>query len=257
MTDGDMTGGEFSGKVVLVTGAASGLGQAASLRFAQEGASLCLVDLNADGLAETAKHIEEAGGACVSFAGDLGKQANCANAVAAAVGAFGKLDVLCNVAGMLRMHPLGEVSVQDWDRLLSANISAPFFMIQAAMPHLLQSEGNIVNIVSTAAFLGQAYTAPYAATKAALLSLTRSLAMEFMKQPVRINALAPGGMLTPMATSLQIPESLDMELTARYMGIRPPSEIADIVEPLLFLASDRAKAVHGACYSADNGITAG
>jgi meso-butanediol dehydrogenase / (S,S)-butanediol dehydrogenase / diacetyl reductase len=243
-----MRSGEFEGKVVLVTGAASGLGQAASIRFAAEGAKLCLIDLNGEGLTETASAISEAGGTCVSLAADLGEPANCATAVATAIDAFGALDVLCNVAGMLRLHPLAEISVQDWDRLISANLSAPLFMIQAAMPHLLEAHGNVINVVSTAAFLGQAYMAPYGATKAALLSLTRSLA---------INALAPGGMLTPMATGLTIPDGLEMDLVGRYMGIRPPSEIEDIVEPLLFLASDRARSVHGACYTADNGITAG
>jgi NAD(P)-dependent dehydrogenase (short-subunit alcohol dehydrogenase family) len=252
-----MSSGEFEGKVVLVTGAASGLGQLASIRFAAEGAKLCLIDLNGEGLAETASAITDAGGTCVSLAADLGEPANCAAAVATAIDAFGKLDVLCNVAGMLRIHPLAEISVQDWDRLLSANLSAPLFMIQAAMPHLVETHGNVINVVSTAAFLGQAYMAPYGATKAALLSLTRSLAMEFMHKPVRINALAPGGMLTPMATGLTIPDGLEMDLVGRYMGIRPPSEIEDILEPLLFLASDRARAVHGACYTADNGITAG
>jgi meso-butanediol dehydrogenase / (S,S)-butanediol dehydrogenase / diacetyl reductase len=252
-----MNSGEFDDKVVLVTGAASGLGQAASIRFAAEGAKLCLVDLNGEGLAETAKTIGDAGGVCVTLTVDLGEQANCAAAVAKAIDAFGRLDVLCNIAGMLRVHPLAEISVADWDRLLSSNISAPFFMMQAAMPHLVASKGNIVNVVSTAAFHGQAYTAPYAATKSALLSLTRSFAMEFMHQPVRINALAPGGMLTPMATGLKIPDNLEMDLVGRYMGLRPPSDVEDIVSPLLFLASDRARSVHGACYAADNGGTAG
>lgn len=252
-----MSKGEFAGKVVLVTGAASGLGRAASLRFAAEGARLCLVDLNQDGLTETARRIAEAGGASVVYAGDLGDPANCAKAVAAAIEAFGRLDVLCNVAGILKFHALADVTADVWGRLFSANVTAPFFMIQAAMPHLVETEGNVVNVVSTAAFLGQAYTAPYAATKAALLSLTKSLAMEFMHAPVRINALAPGGMLTEMIQSLQFPENADQSLIARYIGIRPPSQPDDIVEPLMFLASDRARSVHGACYSADNGITAG
>ena len=252
-----MNKGEFSGKVVLVTGAASGLGRAASLRFAAEGARLCLVDLNAAGLTETARRIGEAGGTSVTYAGDLGDAANCAKAVATAIEAFGQLDVLCNVAGILKFHALAEVTPDIWNRLFSANVTAPFFMIQAAMPHLVATRGNVVNVVSTAAFLGQAYTAPYAATKAALLSLTRSLAMEFMHAPVRINALAPGGMLTEMVQGLEFPENADQSLIARYIGIRPPSQPDDIVEPLMFLASDRARSVHGACYSADNGITVG
>tara|TARA_R110000824_G_scaffold13280_5_gene57883 strand:- start:21606 stop:22364 length:759 start_codon:yes stop_codon:yes gene_type:complete len=252
-----MSKGEFADKTVLVTGAASGLGRAASLRFAAEGAKLCLVDLNGDGLAETAASITEAGGEAVTYSGDLGDPVNCAKAVHSAVDAFGSLDVLCNVAGILRFHALADVTPDDWNRLFSANVNAAFFMIQAAMPHLIKAEGNVVNIVSTAAFVGQAYTAPYAATKAALLSLTKSLAMEFMHAPVRINALAPGGMMTEMVQNLEFPEDADQSLIARYIGIRPPSQPEDIVEPLIFLASDRARSVHGACYTADNGITSG
>ncbi|ALG88930.1 MULTISPECIES: SDR family NAD(P)-dependent oxidoreductase [Actibacterium] len=249
--------GEFDGKVVLVTGAASGLGRAASLRFAAEGAKLCLVDLNDEGLAETARRISGAGGESVTYAGDLGDQAHCAAAVARAIEGFGRLDVLCNVAGILRFHALADVTPDVWERLFSANVTGPFFMIQAAMPHLVKTEGNIVNVVSTAAFLGQAYTAPYAATKSALLSLTKSLAMEFMHSPVRINALAPGGMMTEMIQTLQFPADADPSLIARYTGIRPPSQPDDIVEPLMFLTSDRGRSVHGACLSADNGITSG
>lgn len=252
-----MSKGEFAGKTVLVTGAASGLGRAASLRFAAEGAKLCLVDLNSDGVAETAASITEAGGEAVTYSGDLGDPVNCAKAVTSAVDVFGSLDVLCNVAGILRFHALADVTPDDWTRLFSANVNGAFFMIQSAMPHLIEAKGNVINVVSTAAFIGQAYTAPYAATKAALLSLTKSLAMEFMHEPVRINALAPGGMMTEMVQNLEFPEDADQSLIARYIGIRPPSQPEDIVEPLIFLASDRARSVHGACYNADNGITSG
>ena len=249
--------GEFTDKVVLVTGAASGLGRAAALRFAAEGARVALVDLNTEGLADTATRIADTGGTSVTYAGDLGKPDNCTAAVATAIDAFGKLDVLVNVAGILRFHALADVTPDDWQKLLSANLTAPFFMMQAAMPHLVEAKGNVVNVASTAAFLGQAYTAPYAATKAGLLSLTRSLAMEFIKSPVRINAIAPGGMMTEMVTGLAFPEDADQAMILRYCGFRPPSDPLDIVEPLIFLASDRARAVHGACYTADNGITAG
>lgn len=252
-----MSEGEFTGKVILVTGAASGLGRAASLGFALEGGSLCLVDLNAEGLEETTRRIEEAGGICTSLAGDLGKPETCARAVATAVEAFGQLDVLCNVAGILRFHALADVTPEEWNALIATNVSAAFFTMQAAMPYLVENRGNVVNVVSTAAFLGQAYTAPYAATKSALLSLTKSLALEFMHQPVRINALAPGGMLTEMVQELKFPEGADQSLIERYIGLRPPSQPEDIVEPMLFLASERARSVHGACYTADSGITAG
>jgi meso-butanediol dehydrogenase / (S,S)-butanediol dehydrogenase / diacetyl reductase len=215
------------------------------------------VDINATGLDETARTINDAGGSCARYCGDLGQPANCANAVNAAIDAYDRLDVLCNVAGILRFHALADVTTEDWHKLLAANVTAPFFMMQAAMPHLVESKGNIVNVASTAAFIGQSYTAPYAATKAALLSLTKSLAMEFIKSPVRINAIAPGGMMTEMVQGLAFPEGADTDMILRYCGFRPPNTPEDIVEPLIFLASDRARAVHGACYTADNGITAG
>ena len=252
-----MNNGEFDSKVVLVTGAASGLGRAASVRFAQEGAQVCLVDINAAGLSETARTITDAGGLCANYCGDLGLPSNCADAVNVAIEAFGRLDVLCNVAGILRFHALADVSAEDWNKLFAVNVTAPFFMTQAAMPHLVESKGNVVNVASTAAFIGQSYTAPYAATKAALLSLTKSLAMEFIKSPVRINAIAPGGMMTEMVQGLAFPEGADTDMILRYCGFRPPNTPEDVVEPLLFLASERARAVHGACYTADNGITAG
>ena len=252
-----MNKGEFDAKVVLVTGAASGLGRAASVRFAQEGAQVCLVDINAAGLSETARTITDAGGLCANYCGDLGLPSNCADAVNVAIEAFGRLDVLCNVAGILRFHALADVIAEDWNKLIAANLTAPFFMMQASMPHLVESKGNVVNVASTAAFIGQSYTAPYAATKAALLSLTKSLAMEFIKSPVRINAIAPGGMMTEMVQGLAFPEGADTDMILRYCGFRPPNTPEDVVEPLLFLASERARAVHGACYTADNGITAG
>ncbi len=249
--------GEFQGKVALLTGAASGLGRAASLRFASEGAQVCIVDIHAEGLADTARRITEAGGTCVNLATDLGVPANCAAAVQTAIDAFGKLDILCNIAGILRFHALADVSVEDWNRLLACNLTAPFFMMQAAMPHLIETQGNVVNVTSTAAFLGQSYTAPYGATKSALLSLTKSLAMEFIKSPVRINAIAPGGMTTEMGLTVAFPENADTDMILRYCGFRPPSTPEEIVELLMFVASDKARSVHGACYLADNGITAG
>jgi meso-butanediol dehydrogenase/(S,S)-butanediol dehydrogenase/diacetyl reductase len=254
VSDGPM---EFAGKVVLITGAGSGLGRAASVAFARNGAALCLVGRSAAKLEETARLIRDAGGACAVFAFDLGDPQGCADGIATAIAAFGRLDVLCNIAADVLFHQLADITVEEWQRTLASNLSGPFFLMQAAMPHLIEAHGNIVSVASTAGFMGQAYLAPYTASKFGLVGLTLSLAMEMMDSPVRINVLAPGPMRTEMTKGMAFPEFADPKLLARYTGMRPPCPPEDVVEPLLFLASDRARRVHGACWSVDGGIMAG
>ena len=248
---------EFADKVVLITGAGSGLGRAASLAFAREGASLCLLGRSLAKLEETARQIRAAGGQCVTLAFDLADPQACADAIAGATGAFGRLDVLCNIAADVMFHQLSDVTADQWHRTIASNLSGPFFLMQAAMPHLVESRGNIISVASTAGFMGQAYLAPYTASKFGLVGLTLSLAMEMMDIPVRINVLAPGPMRTEMLQGMAFPDFADPRLLARYTGMRPPCPPEDVVEPLLFLASDRARRVHGACWAVDGGIMAG
>lgn len=245
---------EFQGKAVLVTGAASGLGKATALAFAKAGALLCLVDLNGAGLEATQAEIEAQDCRCVLFATDIAIPANCAEAVAAAVAAFGRLDALCNVAGIVSFNHLKDVTPELWNRILGVNLTGPFFLIQAAMPHLIESHGAVVNVSSAAAFRGQPYMTPYNASKAALVSVTKSLATEFAKHPVRINAIAPGSMITGMVNT-QVPPDVDPQLMGKIGAIRPPSQPEDMTDLILYLASDRAKAVHGATFSIDCGMT--
>ncbi|WP_336971351.1 SDR family oxidoreductase [Sphingobium aromaticiconvertens] len=248
---------EFTGKVVLITGAGSGLGRAASLAFAREGASLCLLGRSLDKLQETGRLIREGGGHCVELAFDLGNAEDCIAAIASAIAAFGRLDVLCNIAADVMFHQLSAITVKEWHRTIASNLSGPFFLMQAAMPHLVESHGNIVSVASTAGFMGQAYLAPYTASKFGLVGLTLSLAMEMMNSPVRINVLAPGPMRTEMTQGMTFPDFADPKLLGRYTGMRPPCPPEDVVEPLLFLASERARRVHGACWAVDGGIMAG
>jgi len=248
---------EFAGKVVLVTGAGSGLGRAASLAFAREGAALCLVGRSQSKLEETGRLIRDAGGRCVELAFDLGVPRGCVEAIEAAMTAFGRLDVLCNIAAEVMFHQLSGIAEEEWHRTIASNLSGPFFLMQAAMPHLVESHGNVISVASTAGFMGQAYLAPYTASKFGLVGLTLSLAMEMMDSPVRINVLAPGPMRTEMTQGMSFPDFADPRLLTRYTGMRPPCPPEDVVEPLLFLASDRARRVHGACWAVDGGITAG
>ena len=210
------TASKMKGKAALVTGAASGLGRATALALGRAGADLCLVDLNAAGLEETADQLRALGVRVLAHATDLAEPDHCPAAVAAAVEAFGRLDALCNVAGIIVMCNAHEMRAADWQKTLAVNLSAPFYLIQAAIPHLLKAQGAVVNVTSSAAFVGEAYAAAYCATKAGLNHLTKALAMEYVHQPIRFNAVAPGGMATNISATLKMPEGVDYALIKRY-----------------------------------------
>jgi NAD(P)-dependent dehydrogenase (short-subunit alcohol dehydrogenase family) len=251
------TASDMKGRAALVTGAASGLGRGTALALARAGADVCLVDVNAAGLEETAGKVRELGVRAEVHATDLAVAENCAKAVARAVEAFGRLDALCNVAGVIYFANTAEMPAEQWQKTLAVNLSAPFLLIQAAIPHLLEANGAVVNVSSTAAFIGEAYAAAYCATKAGLNNMTKSLAMEFVHKPIRFNAVAPGGMMTNIATNMTMPEGVDYELIKRFSGLRGLVEVDDVAEMVAFLASPAASGYHGACITIDKGITAG
>ena len=246
----------FDGKIVLVTGAASGLGRATALAFAAAGAMVSISDVNAAGLGETAATIATKGGSAHPIVADIRKRTECARLVEETVTQFGALDVLCNVAGVLGFALIEEVDEALWESVIAVNLGAPFWLSQAALPHLEARGGNIVNVASSAAFRGQAYLAPYATSKAGLLNLTKSMAMETIKRDVRINAIAPGAMFTGM-TGLGLPEGYDMSLIQKYLNLRDPVPPEIVADTILYLASARAANVHGACFGSDGGISAG
>lgn len=245
------------GRAALVTGAGGGLGQATAVALAAAGADVCIVDVKAEGLAETAAQIEALGRRALVHSADLSLASNCAASVDAAVAAFGRLDALCNVAGVLKLANSHEMPLEDWNFVIAVNLTAPFLLSQAAIPHLLKSNGAIVNVTSLAAHMGEAYAAAYCATKGGLAQMTKSMAMEYLKQPIRINAISPGGMSTPIGASFVPPESADMELLARFRPIRGLVDVADMANMVAYLASDAARGFHGSVIQMDRGITAG
>ncbi|GIX29679.1 MAG: oxidoreductase [Porticoccaceae bacterium] len=248
---------DLAGRIGLVTGAASGLGRATALCLARAGADLALVDLDGEGLAATAREMEGMGRTARPLVFDIADPRQCEAAVAETVAAFGALDALCNVAGIMAFHHSHEMCVEDWQRILDVNLSGPFHLIRAAIPHLLARDGAVVNVASSAAFVGEAYAAAYCASKAGLVQLTRALAMEYVHAPIRINAVAPGGMVTNIARSLRIPEGADRELIRRYSGLRGQVEVEEVARLIALLCSDAGRGFHGACLNIDKGITAG
>ena len=145
---------------------------------------------------------------------------------------------------------------QDYRRIMAVNIDAYFFLSQAAIPHLLECDGNIVNIASNSGLQGIPYAVPYAVSKGAVVQLTRALAVEFLKRPLRVNAIAPAGTNTNIAASASFPEGLDPELMGRMAGLRGMAEPSEVAGLFAYLASDEAKSVTGAVYTIDNGLTA-
>lgn len=247
----------FDGKAALLTGAASGIGRAVSIRLAGEGAAVFGIDVDADGLDAVAEEVQAAGGTMRTQVTDVSSVSDCRRAAADCVVAFGRLDVLGNIAGISWQEHLGDATEEGWDAMFGVNVKGPFFLTQAALPHLLESDGNIVNIASNTAVMGMAYTAAYGATKGAVALLTKALAMELIKTRVRVNAVAPGGVDTPMTRNFSMPDDADFDLIRPGISPRGMSTPEQIAAVFAFVASDEAANVHGAVISADHGLTAG
>ena len=247
----------LDGKVVLVTGAASGLGAATALACAGAGARLWLVDRDSDGLEKTAETIAVTGGEAGSFQADLSERQPCLDAVAAAIKHYGKLDALCNVAGITIMHRIENVAEAEWQKTLAIILSAPFYLSQAAIPELIRNRGSIVNVASSAGIKGTAYSVPYSSAKAGLIHMTRCMAMEYINEPIRINAVAPGGMMTNIMKDTGFPPDLDRNLIARYAGIRPAVDPSEVANMIVYMLSEGSPFLHGSIVSVDGGITAG
>ena len=244
---------QLTGKVALVTGASSGLGATVAQLFAERGATVFGI---ARDTARMAAVFESVPGGSFAAADVTSPQA-CTDAVEQCVARFGRLDVLVNAAGFHQMRRTVEVSDDDWAYDLVANLSGPFYLCRSAIPHLLATGGNIVNVASVAGVEGEVYSAGYCAAKHGLVGLTRALAVEFTRERVRVNAVCPGGMLTPQVTEFTAPENADYKLIMRIAAPRGLMQPLDVATVIAFLASDDAAAVHGAVYTVDNGKLAG
>jgi NAD(P)-dependent dehydrogenase (short-subunit alcohol dehydrogenase family) len=247
----------YAGKVALITGAASGIGRATAVRLAGEGATVVGVDINTAGLDAAAKQVAEAGGTFVSRTADVSVRDTCRQIVADTVRDQGRLDVLGNIAGVIRMSHFAEMSEEDYRFMMGTNIDGYVWLSQAAIPHLIETSGNIVNIASNAGLMGQAYTVAYCTSKGAVVNFTKALAMEYMKSPIRVNAIAPAGTATALSDGVVFPDDPDWQLVGRYSGMRDMAAAEDIAALFAFLASPEARNIHGAILSTDGGVTAG
>ena len=246
----------FTDKVVLITGAASGIGRATAERLAAEGATLALSDINAEGLEETATTCRDAGSKVFSAVSNVADEASVADLVASAVAEHGRLDVAVNVAGILHFEDLRRTALEDWNRIIAVNLTGTFLVCREVMDHLLATGGNIVNTASTASLAGHPWAVSYSASKGGVYALTQCLAVEFGKQGVRCNSVAPGSILTPIQNEFRLPDGADIKLINRITALDEHRGPETVASTIAFLASDDAAHVNGTCVKVDGGTLA-
>ncbi|WPB95221.1 SDR family NAD(P)-dependent oxidoreductase [Streptomyces malaysiensis] len=245
-------------RAVIVTGAGSGIGRAAALTFAAEGAKVLVADLDRDGAEQVVAAIGAAGGVARTAVGDLGDQRVVDEVVATAVEAFGGVDVLVNNAGIMdRFSAVADTDDTEWDRVLRINLTAPFMLTRAALPHMLAAgRGSIVFTASEASLRGSTAGAAYTASKHGVVGLVKSLAVMYREQGIRANAIAPGGTATAMRVDARPGEHGPAVIGAHTSSVGRIATAEEQAAAILFLASDAASNVNGVLLPVDNGWSA-
>jgi len=245
----------FEGKVAVVTGAASGIGRATAIQLATEGGSVACLDITETGLDETTEALATLGANGIAIECDVSDDTSVRDAVEQAA-SLGRIAVVANVAGIGGFHHSHEMPVERWTRMIAVNLTGTYLVTRAALPALLDGGGSIVNVASTAGLIGSAYSAAYCASKGGVVMLTKALALEYADRGVRVNAVAPGGVQTPLLADFSLPEGADHRHLNRIvsrMGFCRPEQIATAIT---FLASDDSGYTTGAVLPIDGGITA-
>ncbi|WNR42668.1 SDR family NAD(P)-dependent oxidoreductase [Paenibacillus roseipurpureus] len=249
-------------KVTLITGAASGIGKSSALLFAQEGAFVIVNDLDAVKGEETVAEIQASGGKALFLQADVTNPDSVKAMVESAIAQCGRIDVLFNNAGISGVGALHELEPEQWDRVMSVNIRGVFLPSKYVIPHMMaQRSGSIINMSSCIAEIGLARRASYAATKGAVLALTKSMQVDYASYQIRVNALLPGTILTPfvenyLKTSYDDPEAAIASLKSRQLGneLGTPEDVA---QAAVFLASDESKFMMGSPLYIDGGVVFG
>jgi NAD(P)-dependent dehydrogenase (short-subunit alcohol dehydrogenase family) len=247
---------EFADKILLITGATSGIGKACALRFAEAGASIAAIGRSQEGLVNIADEIEELGARALPIQADLSLEEQAAQVVSKTVEEFGRIDVLVNAAGHISSGTIEDTPSQAWDAMLNINLRAVFLLMQKALPTIVQTRGNIVNVSSVTGLRAFPGVLAYCVSKAGIDQLTRCAALELAAKGVRVNAVNPGVVVTEIhkrggMSDEQYQTFLEHSKQTHPLG--RVGEAREIAELILFLASDRASWITGATYSIDGG----
>ena len=250
--------GRLSGKSILITGAASGMGKAMALLFACEGAKVSLFDSNANGLKDAKNVIESKGEKALIFCGDVSEEKDCNNFYKESLKEFKKIDVLVNNAGIMDdFLPVDKLKNEVWKRVMSVNLEGPFFLSRLVIPHYLEKRsGNILNISSVGGSNGARAGAAYTSSKHALIGLTKNIAFMYANDGIRCNAIAPGGVKTNIGVNMKPDEFGYSRCTSGGGNMPRMGEPDEIAGTALFLVSDDSSFVNGAVLTADGGWTA-
>ena len=251
--------GRLEGKVAVVTGAGSGIGRAIAHRFAQEGASVVIAEVNRDAGASAASEIRAEGGSALFVPTDVSRAADVEAMVRRTVAEFGRLDVLVNNAAIQILGRLADTSEEDWDRLQSVNLKGVFLCSKYAIPEMVRTGGgSIVNLASVLGLVGDPDLAAYCAAKGGVLALTKAAALAYGPAGIRVNAICPGDVDTPMVRDYfnkdPDPEALRRRISSEY-ALRRIAEPREIAEAALFLASDASSFVTATALVIDGGYT--
>lgn len=243
----------FDNKVVLVTGAASGIGRAAAERLASEGGKIWCTDVNVQALDETVAEIRACGGEATAHTVDISDEEQVNACIKACVEQYGQLDVVVNMAGILRFDNTHELDKAGFEKVISVNLTGTFLLCKAALPELLKTKGNIVNAASTASLAGLPWGAAYSASKGGVLAMTRSIAVEYAKRGVRANCICPGDIKTNMSTNVSMPGDMDPQLLTRISSITGPKGPEVVAGVIAMLASEDGAHVTGEDIRMDGG----
>ncbi len=245
----------FAGKVVLITGAGSGIGEGAARAFAREGATLVLADKEGERVDSLAANLGLQKDRVLAHETDVSEPKECEALVKAAVKRFGRLDVLVNDAGVDQMGLIDEAKLSDWERVLKTDLYGVFYMCRFAMPHLREVKGCVVNVSSVSGLGGDWNHSYYNAAKGAVTNFTRALALDEAKHGVRVNAVNPSLVFTAMTEQMKSKADLIRKFEER-IPLGRAAEPDDIAGPILFLASDAARFVNGVNLPVDGGLMA-